>query len=139
MSAVLDKIAFLACADLSAAEVALRGIPNDDPGGTFIPHVLEKIQAGEYRFGHIVHMGVKVGLTVFAVLDHGDVREFVSVATNCPRTRGIRYDVEKVLEGIARQEGCQIMRMSTVLAGLVKDALAIGWDVREVILQKKIA
>lgn len=136
--AALNQIAVLASADLAAAEVALRGIPNDDPDGTFVPYVLDRIRSGKAKLCELRCNGEHIGHSVYEIELFGSHREFVSVATRCPQTRGIVVDLGKVLEQLARNENCQTIRMHTVRHGLVNEALKHGWHVAEIVLRKQV-
>jgi hypothetical protein len=138
MNPALDRIALLASADLTAAEVALRGIPNDDPNGKFVPQVMALIRAGKYQLAEVMVEGARVGFTVYYVEEFGDHREFVSVATSCPKTNGLRFDLEKILLSFAQYARCKTLRMHTVRHGLVKQALDRDWHVAEIVLRKTV-
>jgi len=135
---LLNKIAFLACSDLSAAEIALRRIPNDDPAGAFIPAVLDQVRAGTANLCAIHLEGRRVGLTVYAVELFGAHREFVSIATTAEGGQPLRFELENLLCALALQNSCQSIRMHTVRPGLVKNALALGWHTAEITLRKHL-
>lgn len=135
----LNKIALLASADLTAAEVALRGIPNDDPGGTFSAVVAGLLREGKASLAEIVANGERVGFTVYQIETFaGNHRELVSVATVCEGTRNLKFEIEHSLEAIARANGCRSIRMHTARHGLVKLALNNGWHTAEIVLRKSI-
>ena len=135
----LDKISLLASADLTAAEVALRRIPNDDPANSLAPSVLELLRSHRAFMREIYSYGRKVGLTVFQVDTFpGGHREFVSIATYSPHSQNLKFDIESALEKIAREMQCKSMRMHTARHGLVKLSLANGWHCAEIVLRKPL-
>lgn len=139
MNAALDKLALLASADLSAADVALRQIPNDDPNGCFVPLVLNQIRNGKAFLCEIVLNGnEKVGFTIYTIDDFGDHREFVSIATCTTKNAVLRFQLQDLLLGLAKQNHCKTIRMHTCRHGLVSDALRHGWHTAEIVLRKSV-
>jgi hypothetical protein len=138
MKETLNRIAFLACADLSTAEVALRRIPNDDPNGCFVPDVMRLIQEGKAKLCEIHLDGQLVGHTVYQIEDFSGHREFVSVATTTRTKSPLRFDLEKLLLTLAAREECKSIRMHTCRAGLVRDALNTGWHTAEIVIRKHL-
>ncbi len=141
MNVLLNKIASLASADLTAAEVILRGIPNDDPADQFVPQIMQQIRDRTAIMARIDIDGQNYGLTVYRVDHFGPhYREFVSLATKLEKNTDVplRLPIEKALEAVARDLGCMSMRMHTVRHGLVNEALNAGWHVAEVVLRKNL-
>ncbi len=139
MNPALDKIALLASADLTAAEVALRGIPNDDPADSFVPSVIAQIKAGKANMAEIVIDGQNCGLTVFSIEDFGNGHlEFVSIATKTTVGGNLRYSLSDTLIAFAKHHGCKSIRMHTCRHGLVKSALSIGWHTAEIVIRKNL-
>jgi len=138
MISALDKLALLASADLTGAEVALRQIPNDDPNGAFIPTVLDQVRKGTANLCEIHHDGKKIGFTVYTVESFGTHREFVSIATTIDSKTPLRFALDELLCRLARQNNCRSIRMHTARHGLVKNALAIGWHTAEITLRKHL-
>lgn len=140
MNTALDRIALLASADLSLAEVLLRGIPNDDPKGCFVDSVMARLRDGRAQLCEVHVDGQKVGITVFQIeIFKGGHREFISVATHCPRTAGLVYDLNDFLHRLARANRCQSIRLHTCRHGLVKTALASGYHTAEIVLRQHLA
>lgn len=139
MNPGLNKIALLASADLHSAEVALRKIPNDDPGGCFSELVVSKIKAGTYRLCEIKDDEQQLGFTVFFVEQTPGNNEFVSVSTYCHPGKVLRFEIEDLLIRLAKSFNCQTMRMHTVRHGLISSALKCGWHTAEIVLRKSIA
>lgn len=138
MQSALDSYALRASANISAAEVALRGIPNDDPQGVFLPTVLNAIREQRYFLGEI-RLGDRIdGYTVYFFETFGTHRELVSVATSAKTANKIRYVLENLLIDLAIQNNCQSLRMHTVRQGLVKESITRGWHVAEIVLRKNI-
>jgi len=138
MQSALDSYALRASADFSAAEVALRGIPNDDPQGVFLPTVLQALKEQRYFLSEIHHEGKVDGFTVYFFETFGTHRELVSVATSAKTANKIRYVLEGLLINLAIQNNCQSLRMHTVRQGLVKEAILHGWHVAEIVLRKNL-
>lgn len=139
MNTALDKIALLASADLSAADVALRRIPNDDPNGCFVPHILRQINDGKAFLCEIILDGhEKAGFTVYAIDDFGNHREFVSIATITTPGAVLRFQLQDLLIRLALKNNCKTIRMHTCRHGLVADALRNGWHTGEIVLRKNI-
>lgn len=134
----IDKIALLSSADLTSAEVALRQIPNDDPNGCFYKDVLDSVRAGKYQLIEIKVSNERVGFTVYFIETFGEHKEFVSVATWGSAKSTLRFDLEKMFCALAKNLGCQTLRMHTVRHGLVRDALQAGWHVAEIVLRKNL-
>jgi len=139
MIGALENIALHATADISAVEVGLRRIPNDDPKGTFAPAIIDLIRTGKAKVFEIVRNGAVVGFTVYQIENFGpNYKELISVATHCPHTSNLRYEIEAQLLQHAKNLGCQSIRMHTVRQGLVKEALDNDWHVAEIVLRKSI-
>jgi hypothetical protein len=135
----VDNIALLASADLTAAEVSLAAIPNDDPGGCFAPVVLDQIRAGTATLLQIFEGETAVGFTVYKIETFaGGHREMVSIATRTTSKRPLRMGLNEHLCELARLNNCQSIRMHTVRHGLVRAALSVGWHTAEIVLRKNL-
>jgi len=134
----LNKIALLASADLSQAEVALQRIPNDLPGLTFSQSVIDQVKSGRYKLCEVLDNGEQIGFTVFFIDEQEGFREFVSVATKCFPNKILRYDLENLFIELARRHECVSMRLHTLRHGLVNTALQNGWHCAEIILRKPV-
>ncbi len=138
MQSVLENFTLRASADITAAEIALRGIPNDDPNGAFLPHVIAAIKNGTYKLSEI-RLGEHIdGYTVYGFENFGEHRELISVATVSKCAVCIRHVMETLLVEIAEKENCRSIRMHTVRAGLIKEAINKDWHIAEVVLRKTL-
>jgi hypothetical protein len=138
MKTALNRIAILASADLTAAEVALRAIPNDDPGQSFVEVVMAQLRDGSAKLCELRIEGVHVGWTVYKIETTSEHREFVSIATKTDKTRGEAENIGVVIEAFAKSLRCQSIRMHTVRHGLVLKALNNGWHAAEIVLRKNL-
>lgn len=139
MNPGLNKIALLASADLSQAEVALQQIPNDLPGLTFSQSIIDQVKSGRYRLCEVQQDGEQIGFTVFYIEENEGFKEFVSVATKCFPNKVLRYDLEMLFITLARKYECVSMRIHTLRHGLVSSALQNGWHCAEIILRKPVS
>ncbi len=135
-SVALGRYALKCCADLSAAEVAFRRIPNDDPNGCFLPVVIEQIRLGKYALCEITDENKRLGFTCYTFETFGNHKELVSIATTLLTKEPLRVQVSELLRELARVSDCKSIRLHTARQGLVRDALTIGYHVAEITLRK---
>lgn len=139
MPVALDNIALRISHDLTAAEIALRKIPNDDPNGAFWDCISAQLKSGDATLLEILDdAGARVGFTVYRVDEFGDWRELVSLATHCGKSAGLRFALDDFLSVLARRERCRSVRMHTARHGLVAESIKAGWHVAEITLRKHI-
>lgn len=139
MSVALARIALLASADLTAAEVMLRNIPNDDPDGCFREIVLGQLRNKTATFAQIIVEDKIIGHTIYSIDTFpGGHRELVSIATRCHHKTIVRHEIDEALTALARLKGCKSIRLHTVRHGLIKEALFHGWEISEIVIRKHL-
>lgn len=102
--------------------------------------IKQAIERGECQAVTIAVDGVPSGLLTYSVRQHPDCRELlvVSAVMNDHRLPYLPI-MQTAMRRIAVQNECKFIRFHTVRKGLVKQALALGFNVSEFVLRMPVS
>lgn len=113
-------------------------LPADDPQAT-IDHIKDGLAKGRTVLIDVEnHEGEKLGFTVYEIIETTHGKEFLSIASLARDNRNMTQEFIPHFEEIARQNDCSTLRLHTLRAGLVRELLAMDWEVSEVVMRKRI-
>lgn len=115
-----------------------RLIPQDNPVET--TSVIEDgIRDGSMTLLHVYERGEKVGWTVYSIIKHDAGKEFLSVASHGKSRSDLSTSIIPHLERLAKDKGCQSIRLHTMRTGLVRKLESkLDWYVSEIVMRKDL-
>lgn len=118
---------------------SLASIPHDNPTESAAA-IQGGIEDGKFKLLDVNEDGQRVGFAVYALEAHAQGREFLVVACQGKsKTGDLSMAISAKLEDLAREFGCQTIRLHTMRTGLVKKLTEnADWFVSEIVMRKEL-
>ncbi len=115
------------------AERDAMAIPFDNPHA-HADYIRRAVESGDAECFGVVCGGHRIG-TVFCSVAQGFLRELVIIGAHCSSDVPLSAMLAVCIVDLAKTRQCVSARFHTLRPGLVKQSLALGWRVSEIVMR----